>query len=260
MPPILRSLGLDGLRTHLRLLESPASAVLPFGDPRVDSCLAGGGLALGALHEVVPAGLDAELGAAGAGFVLPLLRRLAQGGHGIRGGVVWIMQREDLYGPGLADAGLDPDRTILIGARDDGAALAALEDVLRAGDVAAALAEVGRLDLTAARRLKLACERSGATALVLHRWPWGQPRPLRGRSGAAVGTAASRWRIAPAPSAPDEPGIGLPRWRVVLEHSRGGREGAWIMEADDATGDVRVVAELAAGAAAAPPLPARAVG
>jgi protein ImuA len=255
MPTPSRSAVLENLRIRLRVLEgSPQSgAVLPFGDARIDRCLAGGGLALGAVHEIMPAGLDGELGAVGAAFGAALLRRLPT-----RGALVWIMQRDDLYGPGLAGLGIDPDRLILVGAKDDAEALAALEDVLRADGVAAALAEVGRLDLTAGRRLKLACERSGATAFVLHRWPNGRPRGVRGQ--AAASAAASRWRVAAAPSAPSEPGVGTPRWRVALEHSRGGREGAWIMEASDATGAVRVVAELAAGAAAASPLPARAAG
>jgi protein ImuA len=258
MPPAPRSVVLDRLRTRLRVLEGPVrpAAVLPFGDPRIDRCLAGGGLQLGAVHEIMPTGLDSELGAVGASFAATLLRRLAAYGAGT---VVWIMQREDLYGPGLAACGLDPDRLVLICAKDDATALAALEDVLRAGGVGAALAEVGRLDLTAGRRLKLACEHAATTALVLHRWPHGRPRGLRSQRVAAS-AAASRWRIAAAPSASAEPGVGPPRWRVVLEHSRGGREGAWIMEASDATGDVRVVAELAAGTAQAAPLPARAAG
>jgi protein ImuA len=255
MSTVLRATTLDRLRERLRPLQGAArpGAVLPFGDGRVDGCFPGGGLPLGALHEIRPEGLDSETGAAGAAFALPLLARLAA-----QGCVFWIMLRADLHGPGAAAFGLDPDRLVMVGVESDAEALAALEDALRCAGVAAALAEVGQLGLTAGRRLKLACERSGATAFVLHRWPYGQPRRLIGLSEPSA--AASRWRIRAAPSAADGPGVGVPRWQAVLEHSPGGREGAWIMEAGDATRPLRVVAELAAGAAETAPARTRAAG
>jgi protein ImuA len=154
MSTALRSSVLDRLRERLRLLEGGAcpAGTLPFGDERIDGCFAAGGLPLGALHEVCPEGLDGETGAAGAAFVLPLLARLAASGP-----VFWILQRDDLHGPGAAAFGLGPDRLILVRAAKDAEALAALEEALGCEGVAAALAEVGRLDLTAGRRLKLAC-------------------------------------------------------------------------------------------------------
>jgi protein ImuA len=56
--------------------------------------------------------------------------------------------------------------------------------------------------------------------------------------------------IASAPSWPaaDDPGLGPPCWRAVLERCRGGRPGAWLMQAEeeaDAAYPFRVVAELA---------------
>lgn len=228
---------------------------LPFGDPAIDGHLPGGGLPLGTLHEVLPGGDDAGAAAAGTAFAAGLIGRLSA-----RGPVFWIMPRDDLYGPGLAPFGIDPDRLILVLARDDREMLAAMEDALRGEGTVAVLGEAGRLGAIAGRRLKLACERSGATALLLRRSPdpgsgRGQPH-RRGEPSAA----ATRWRIAPALSMPTEPGVGPPRWRVTLVHCRGGREGSWIMEAGDAPGHVRVVAELAGGAAEAAAPPARAAG
>src|ERR1700745_246611 len=59
----------------LRGMEKPRSRLLPFDDPRVDHCL-GGGLALGQLHEIGGAGIDAETGALPAAFVTALLARI----------------------------------------------------------------------------------------------------------------------------------------------------------------------------------------
>jgi protein ImuA len=71
------------------------------------------------------------------------------------------------------------------------------------------------------RRLQLAAERSGVTALLLRRWRTGAEAAVeRARPSAAV----TRWRVAALPSAdiPGLPGIGWPRWRVELLRCRGG--------------------------------------
>ena len=79
--------------------------------------------------------------------------------------------------------------------------------------------------------------------------------PLGGTGGGQTGSAAAtRWKIAPAPSQPgmEEFGLGPPRWRVELERCRGGRTGAWLLEAVDAytweaengSHPLRLVAEL----------------
>jgi protein ImuA len=242
--------------------EGRAAGVLPFGDPRVDGCLPGGGLPLGRWHELGGEGMDAETGVFAAAFGVRLTSRLAD-----RGQVVWVLQREDLHAPGLAGLGLPPHRLIYVAVRSDEEALAALEDALRVQGVAAAWGEIDRVDLTAGRRLQLACERHGSTGFVLRRRLWG--RRTGGREQACA--AATRWSVGPAPSDPgEEPGLGAPRWRVRLERAQGGRAGAWIMEANengaagweanDATNPVRVVAPLAdhpmdSGPAEPPALP-----
>ena len=55
-------------------------AVLPFGDPRVDRRLAGGGLPLGRWHEAVGEGLEIETAAAAGAFVAALVAPLARRG------------------------------------------------------------------------------------------------------------------------------------------------------------------------------------
>jgi protein ImuA len=233
-----RQARLTAVRKRLATLEGVVGRdVSPFGDPRVDSCLPGGGLALGRWHEAVGEGMEIETAAAAAAFVAALATPLAA-----RGAVVWVMRREDLYAPGLAGLGFPAERLIQVCAPSEACALAALEDALGAAGVAAAIGEVEALDLTAGRRLQLACERGGATGFVIRRRLFGGEKATLGLAAAA----STRWRIASAPSepAPGEPGLGPPRWRVELERCRGGRTGSWIMEKSDGALPLRVVAEL----------------
>ncbi len=130
-------------------------------------------------------------------------------------------------------------------------ALQVMEDGLRHHGLAGVVAELsGRITLSASRRLQLAAEATGVTALLLR-------RPGKG-SAELVGAvaAATRWRIGALPSAPpvadapDVPGLGRARWQLELVRCRGGRTGAWIVEACDATGRLDLVAPLEDGSAA----------
>jgi len=233
-----------GLRSRIGRIERPAAArhgVLPFGLAAIDRALPGGGLALGAVHEIFGAGGDEEDGAVAAGFAAGILARLGAGP------VLWCLKRPDLYGPGLAAFGLDPGRIVFAAAPRDEAVLWAAEQGLLAGKsagLAAVVGEIGRLPMVAGRRLQLAAERSGVTVLLLRRWrSGGEAAAERGRPSAAT----TRWRVAalPARAAAGRPGIGMPRWQVELLRCRGGRPAAWRVEGADATGLVRVSAELA---------------
>jgi protein ImuA len=231
-----------------RSTAQTAWGVLPFGDERVDGCFPQGGLPLGRWHEIAGEGLERELPAAGAGFAAGLARKIM----GRDGVVVWILRREDLHAPGLPGFGVDPARLIFVRADKDPEVLNAMEAALRTRGVAGVVAEAETVDLAAGKRLQLACEQGGATGLLIRRRMFGAPR--RNLERRAEGSAATtRWRISSSPSEPDEPGLGLPRWAARLERCRGGRSGGWIMEANDETGDVRVVAELADHATEAGP-------
>ena len=227
---------LMAVRARLSGLESATPrAVLPFDDARVDACLPGAGLPLGRWHELTGEGMEIETAAVAAAFAAVLAAPLGQ-----RGEVVWILRRDDLYAPGLAGLGFPAERLIQVCVRDEAEALAAMEDALGAAGVAAVIGEAESPDLTAGRRLQLACERHGATGFLVRRRLYGEAATARGSA------AATRWRIAPAPSEPrpGEPGLGAPRWRTVLERCRGGRPGAWIMEKSDGAHPLRVVAGL----------------
>jgi protein ImuA len=214
----------ERLRARLARLEAVGRSggpVLPLGLPGIDRALPGGGLARGCLHELCGA---PDQGAA-LGFAAVLLGRLmADGGH-----VVWIGPRDELFAPGLAELGVAPERLIVVRARVRDARLWALEEALRNTGLAAALAEVDQLTLTHSRRLQLAAEAKGVTALLL--------RPPG--ADATPSAATTRWGIeavpsemAPSEAAPRAAGragraFGPPHWRVSLLRSRGGRPGSW---------------------------------
>ena len=189
---------------------------LPFGVPELDRCLPDGGLALGALHEVIGDGPDLAHAAAPALFVAGVLARL-------EGPVLWCLRACDLFGPALAEVGLHPDRVIYAESGGDAAVLPVMEEGLRHPGLAGVVGETARLSLVAGKRLQLAAEGSGAVALVIRRRRSGEvtiePTP-----------AVSRWRIGALPSAPlAAPGLGRPRWRLELLRCRGGGTGAWIV-------------------------------
>jgi protein ImuA len=251
---------LAAVRAKIAVLERGGredSESLPFGHPSVDERLPGGGLPLGRWHELAGEGLDSETAAAPAAFAALVAAPLAR-----RGAVVWALRCDDLHAPGLAGLGFPPQRLIQVAARDEAEVLSVMEDALATAGVACVFGEVEAVDLVAGRRLQLACERRGATGFVIRRRPFGGAA----RGAAQGAAAASRWRVAAAPSEPaaGEFGLGPPRWRASLERCRGGRTGAWLFEAAQAYGDVfeegkdgphplRLVAELGDRELAPPP-------
>jgi protein ImuA len=80
-----------------------------------------------------------------------------------------VNQRQDLFAPALAQAGLAPDWAIYIEAGDEKAVLACFEEALRHRKLGAVVAEVAHLSMTASRRLPLAAEGSGVIGLALRR-------------------------------------------------------------------------------------------
>jgi protein ImuA len=224
------------LRRQIERLEGSTQrrAPLPFGIAAVDDQLPGRGLARGALHEIVEAGPAAEFAGSATLFTAGIAARF-------RGPVLWCLTRRDLFAPGLALAGLAPSRVIYAEADRDRDVLPLVEEGLRERGLVAVVGEVTRLNLIASRRLQLAAEASGVTALLLRRWWTVAEKDLAALPSAAV----TRWRIAPAPSEPiPAPGLGRVKWQVDLVRCRGGTPRSWILEACNAKGRLAVPAAL----------------
>ncbi|MBN9561773.1 MAG: ImuA family protein [Alphaproteobacteria bacterium] len=228
---------IESLRTQIEKIEGRGrrvKSVLPFGIAEVDSRLPGGGLTLGALHEIAGGGNGAVDGAAAALFASGIAART-------RGKVLWVITRPDLFAPALAQAGLSPDRVIYVEAGNDKTVLACVEEGLRHGGLGAVVGEVARLDMTASRRLQLCAEGSGTIGIALRRWrrqteasDFGQPT-----------AAATRWRVSVIPSATlPVPGVGRHRWLLELIRARAGESADFKVEACDDSGRLALPAEL----------------
>jgi protein ImuA len=232
---------IEQLRQRLQALQrtagiADAASALPLGIAAIDTAL-GGGLVRGALHEIA-APSEAHLAAA-TGFALGLVssRRL-----------LWIAEDMALaesgapYGPGLDAFGLLPERLLTVAAARPHDLLWAMEEALRCRAIGVAIGEVrhGEIDMVALRRLSLAAAESGALALL-----------LRGAPSTDASTAATRWIVGAAPSAPAH-GPGPPRFAAQLVRNRRGPLGSWILEWSDS--DERFALATHAQPVAAPAL------
>ena len=239
---------IDSLRIQIAAIERqssarPRSAVLPFGIDAIDRHLPGGGLRLGAMHELHAAGPDIEVGAAPALFAASVLARRP-------GPVVWIGRKGAVFGHGLLQAGLDPRRVVFADAGRD--VLEVMEDALRFPRLAGVVAELdGKLDSIVSRRLQLAAEGSSVLSVLIRR-----SRRFDDPALAQPSAAATRWRVSTLPSlpavpdAPAVPGLCRPLWRLELLRCRGGKGASWIVEGVDAQGRFALAAVLAHGSAA----------
>jgi protein ImuA len=111
----------------------------------------------------------------------------------------------ELYPPGLAEFGADPEAVLTVRARDGAAALRAGHEALRCAALGAVAIETWgapkALDLTATRRLARAAEKAGTSALL-----------IRLNAEPVPSAALTRWRVRAAPSVPlaaDAPGMSV---------------------------------------------------
>tara|TARA_R110002072_G_scaffold148743_17_gene296311 strand:+ start:735 stop:1517 length:783 start_codon:yes stop_codon:yes gene_type:complete len=233
---------LEELRRQIQAIETPITGPVLTGQDA---------LALGpGLHEVCPASyLDTP---AALAFQIGML------GHGLAEQdrlrpVIWVRSAGDRahdfgrpYPLALARWGLAPERVLLVEARDASDVLWAMEEGLNAG--ALVIGEIGaslRYDLTASRRLHRSAQARSARVLV-----------LRGHQDIQPSAAMTRWRLSALPS-PDRPwrgatglpGLGVPRFRAVLERVRGGPPKSFEIEWKNAAFHVLEPAEMARRAA-----------
>ena len=239
-----RSERLAFLRQKIAGASGPSFARLSIGGLGARSLdrMLRGGLRGGALHEIAPGG--AGDGAAACGFALALAARLRASAPAGRSAIIWIV--EDFasleggapYGPGLVLHGVDPADLILVHAACARDSLLAMEEALKCRAVAAVIGEIWSLekiyDLTAARRLALAAQSGGASALML-------AAGMAGSAGRLASCADTRFEVcAQRGSAPRSskgspkglselplPGLPLPGlacWSVRIVKARGGAQ------------------------------------
>jgi protein ImuA len=206
---------------------------LPFGLPALDSHLPRGGLARGALHEIVPA-TETALPAA-FGFAVALLAKLS------RGPLIFILPRytrlvsAHLSGHGLNSLGLDPARVTLVETAHRKDSLWAAAEALHSGVPLAVTAAIDRLDLKTSQKLQLAANDCGRPLFLI------RPAPTLDASA-----AATRWRVGVAQAARDRFGLlARPRWHLQLERCRNGHPGEWKVEYDHVTHRFSLAAALA---------------
>src|SRR3954468_4531117 len=163
---------LASLRGRIERIESPCDAhalhKVALGHAEADAALCGG-LARAAVHEVFAEGHQS---AAATGFVAGLAGRVAA-----RRPLVWVRQDFTeiesgvLSMSGLAELGLDPRLFVTVRATDVDGALRSAADALACDAVGVMVLEVWgearQLDLVPSRKLTLAAQASGVTALLL---------------------------------------------------------------------------------------------
>jgi protein ImuA len=169
----------------------------------------------GAIHEFLS--LKPEHAAACGGFIAGLLKALMEQG----GACLWISASRTLFPPSLKMFGVEPDRIIFVDLQEKDV-LWTTEEALKCEGLAAVIAEVRDINLTASRRLQLAVEKSGVTGLVIR-------NDARSLSTTAC---VARWQITAIESKLEDgmPGVGFPKWKVELLKVRNGNPGKWDIE------------------------------
>jgi len=200
--------------------------VIETGCPGIDRML-GGGLRGWSIHELAGSGATA--------FLVALAHRLA-------GPILWIApagHAAPVYPPGLASAGLDPDRLVMVTAPSERDRLWAAEESLRSGAAALVVIELVRpITLTRCRRLALSAGNGRATGFVL-----GADHAGITGEGAAPGALApgawTRWLASAQHGAPSGP----PCWRLELVRNRAGGTGKWSIEWHEQENRFRMVCQ-----------------
>ena len=220
-----RTSTLANLRGSIERIETHGDAhdlnKVALGHAAADAVLCGG-LAVAAVHEVFAEGHQS---AAATGFIAGLAGRVSP-----RQPLVWVRQDFSeiesgaLSLSGLCELGLDPRLLVTVRAPDTDAALRTAADALACDALGAVVLEVWgqprQLDLVASRKLTLAAQASGVTALLLR---IGASRAFDRRD--ALDRARGAFAAIRAVDC-----VGCAALRRKLVRNRHGPIGRWIME------------------------------
>ena len=196
--------------------ESRSRIRCALGHDDADSAL-GGGLVLGALHEVF------SRDASASGFTACAAQR-ARGAKKL----LWIVQdfsateHGALAPAGFAELGIAASDLLLLRAATAEDVLRAGVDALSCGGLGAVILEIlGNpkvLDMVASRRLALAAQQKSVTAFLLRQGATSEPS-----------AAQTRWEIRSHRSNTSDD-WGMPRFEAALGRNRQGETGHWVME------------------------------
>jgi len=184
----------------------------------LESAFPSGSFPIGVVHEFQPDEVrSGSSRAATVGFITALAAPILAG----KKVMCWIGTAGNVFPPALMEFGVKPDQVVFVNIRKARDVLWATEEALKCSAIAAVVAEVGRLDLTASRRLQLSAEQSQATGFL-----------IRSELNSGITSSASRWRITSLEShTVDElPGVGHPHWRVELLRIRSGKPANWMVQ------------------------------
>lgn len=187
------------------------------GLPAIDDLMPSGGLARGAVHEL--------LTEPGHGLPLTFAVILAKASVATQespaalprdssparnGAVIWCDPEGTLYPPAVAARGIPLQRLYILRPPTAKDLVWATAECLGCRGVSATVAPLGRLSRVEARRLQLAAERGGGVGLLLR--PYGK--------ASAEYAAATRWLVGPYPG-----GRTTQCWKIQLIHGHGGQVG-----------------------------------
>jgi protein ImuA len=253
---------LDSLRSQIYQIECngklsqrlPAESELTIslGNAEINEALPWGGLPIMGLHEIFG-------DTAAVGFAAALINKLVKNSDTP---ILWCQHGRDLYGHGLAEFGIDPDRLILVEGKSDNDILWAMEEGLRCAGIAVVIGKPYKIPPIVGRRLQLAAEENGVPGILLRP----QDRRKNPQSVAPTNAALTRWHVTAAPSITPASGLGLsiPKWNLELQRYRycalnlqkqkkkqriAGRVTSWQVEWCHETGDLSVVTDLCNGSA-----------
>jgi len=216
MPSAIKKLEQTRQLIHPILNEGRSHVRHPLGHGDVDRIL-GGGLLLGAVHEIF------AIDASASGFAVCA----AQCASGPKR-MLWIVQDFSAleYGmpvpTGFAELGIDPAHLLMLRAANAEDALRASIDALSCYGLGAVILEIAGnpkvLDLVASRRLVLAAQHKNVTMFLLRQGAVAEPS-----------AAQTRWQVRSHRSAATDD-WGMPRFEAELVRNRQGETGHWVME------------------------------
>ncbi len=182
--------------------------------------------------EALPAGLHQIAGArpddGSAALIFPLAVVTARARLGAGAQFLLIQETDarreagDLFGPGMEALGLPASEALFVRVRDGPEALRVADEAVRGRATPTVVVELRRgqnlADLALTRRFNVAARRAGLFMFLI-------TSDLSGTSA-----AATRWRIAAAPSRGVRRRIGPPAFHFDLVRNRHGRTGRWLVE------------------------------